>query len=88
MLESRLHALTVDLVAMEAVVRALAHAQARKSRTALTDLLECISEEGDRLGAGAAPNDPDVANVRAALDTWVDDIRAAAAVVEPVENAA
>jgi hypothetical protein len=77
MVESRLHSVTVDLVALEAVVRAIARAQARLSRTALSDLLECLSQEADRLGAGAHPNDPDVAGVHGALDSWIEDIRTA-----------
>lgn len=86
MVESRLHAVTVDLVALEAVVRAIARAQARLSRSSLTDLLDCLAEETARLGAGALPGDPDVAGVHGVLEAWADDIRAAAG--EPAENAA
>ena len=86
MVDNRLHDVTVDLVALEAVVRAMARAQARLSRSSLTDLLECLAEESDRLGAGTLPNDPDVAGVHGVLEAWVEDLRAAAA--EPAENAA
>ena len=76
MLENRLHAVTVDLVALETVVRALARCQARTSPAALADLLDCLSIESARLGAGSCPNDPDVAGVCGVLDAWVEEIKA------------
>lgn len=75
MTATRLHAVNTDLVALEAVVRALARVHARRSRTALTELLEALSEESQTLSAGALPGDPDVAEVCDVLHAWIEDLK-------------
>jgi hypothetical protein len=85
---SRLHALNTDVVALEAVVRALVRSQAGRSRTALTNLLDALSEESDRLGAGSPAGDPDVADVCAVLNGWIEDIKNEAMALQPASEVA
>ena len=80
---TRLHALTTDVVALEAVVRALVRVETRRSRTALAELQEALAEESDRLSAGSIPGDPDVASILEALQGWIDDLKAEAADLAP-----
>ncbi|KQW82228.1 hypothetical protein [Brevundimonas sp. Root1279] len=75
MTATRLHALTTDVVALEAVVRALVRVETRRSRAAGAELLEALSEESDRLSAGSIPGDPDVAAILDGLQTWIDELK-------------
>jgi hypothetical protein len=70
-----LHDVTTDLVALEAVVRALVRVETRRSSAARAELLSALAEESDRLCAGALPNDPDVADVCAALGGWIENLK-------------
>jgi hypothetical protein len=75
MTATRLHALTTDVVALEAVVRALVRVETRRSRSAATELLDALTEETDRLSAGSIPGDPDVAAILESLQGWVDELK-------------
>lgn len=75
MTATRLHALTTDVVALEAVVRALVRVETRRSRAAAAELLEALSEESDRLSAGSIPGDPDVGAILESLQGWIDELK-------------
>lgn len=75
MTATRLHALTTDVVALEAVVRALVRVETRRCRAAGAELMQALTEESDRLSAGSIPGDPDVAAILEALQGWVDELK-------------
>lgn len=69
-----LHALSVDVLALQAVVRALARSQAQRSQSSLCDLLQALSVEADRLrDATTAANDE--AGASGVLDAWIEDLK-------------
>lgn len=72
---TRLHALTTDVVALEAVVRALVRVETRRSRTAGDELLQALAEESAHLSANSIPGDPDVAAILESLQGWVDELK-------------
>lgn len=82
MYDPRFAAITTDLTALEAVVRALARAQARRSRTALTELLESLSTESGRIRTSPAFTGIDRAGVCGVLDAWIEDLKAEALIAE------
>ena len=75
MSDLNLRAVTNDLVALEAVVRALARSHARRSRSALTELLEALALETDRLRTCALPGDTDALGPCSVLDSWIEDLK-------------
>ena len=77
MSDSHLRAVSIDLTALEAVVRALARVQARRSPTALCDLLQSLSIEVDRLREAATLIDEDLEHTASSgvLDAWIAGIR-------------
>lgn len=75
MYDPRLDAITTDLTALEALVRALARTQARRSRTALADLLDSLSTEADRIRSSPAFGGIDRAGVSGVLEAWIEDLK-------------
>lgn len=75
----RLQALSIDLVALEAVVRALARSQARRSPTALGDLLQALSEEADRMGETVAlfgdSARGEAGCAQAVIEAWMQELK-------------
>jgi len=82
MYDPRLDAITTDLTALEAIVRALARSQARRSRTALADLLDSLSTEADRIRTSPAFGGVDRTGVCGVLDAWVEDLKVEALMAE------
>ena len=82
MYDPRLDAITTDLTALEAVVRALARTHARRSRTALADLLDSLSTEADRIRSTPAFGGIDRAGVCGVLEAWIEDLKAEALIAE------
>lgn len=82
MYDPRFAAITTDLIALEAVVRALARTQARRSRSALMDLLESLSAEADRIRTSPAFSGVDRDGVCGVLEAWVEDLKAEALLAE------
>ena len=70
----QLRALSVDVAALQAVVRALARSQARRSQSSLCDLLQALTVESDRLRDPATAND-DHAGACGVLDAWIEDLK-------------
>lgn len=76
MSDSHLRAVSIDLTALEAVVRALTRVQARRSPTALCDLLQALSMEADRLREAAVlEDDIERSASGGVLDAWIAGIR-------------
>ncbi|HEY0053182.1 MAG TPA: hypothetical protein VGB49_07210 [Caulobacteraceae bacterium] len=63
-----LNALSADVAALQGVVRALTLVQARRSRTALCELLQALSAEA----AGLADDD---ACAAAMIEAWVEVLK-------------
>lgn len=69
-----LNALSIDVLALQAVVRALARSQANRSPSSLGDLLHALTVEADRLrNATTAANDEAVAGD--VVDAWIEDLK-------------
>ncbi len=77
--DDKIEALSADLVALEAVVRAIARTQARRSPTALGDLLQSLETEAERLGGQAdLPGDmgqDEARSARAVIDGWIEQLK-------------
>lgn len=69
-----LRALSVDIAALQAMVRALARAQAGRSQSALCDLLHALAVEADRLREPVVAND-DERVASGVLDAWIEDLK-------------
>lgn len=78
MYDPRFAAIITDLTALEAVVRAVAFTQVRRSRTALTELLERLSGEAERIRTSPEFSGIDRAGVCGVLDAWIEDLKAEA----------
>lgn len=70
MSKHELRAVGVDLIALQAVVRALVRTQARRSPTALCDLLQALSVEAERLRDHVEDAGP-----AGVLEAWIEDIK-------------
>lgn len=77
--DDKIEALSADLVALEAVVRAIARVQARRSPTALGDLLQSLEAEAERMAAQAdLPGDTGQEGARSAqavVEGWIEDLK-------------
>jgi len=80
--DPRLDAITTDLTALEAIVRALARTQARRSRTALADLLDSLATEADRIRSSPTFGGVNRAGVCGVLDAWIEDLKVEALMAE------
>ena len=77
-----LEAMSADLLALQAMVRALALVQSRRSPAAMNDLVQALCEETGRLSE-ALPVYDEVGRRRAAaaaavVGAWIEDVRAEA----------
>lgn len=72
---TELQAVTTDLVALEAIVRALAQVQARRSPTSLGDLLQALTREADRLHAGCSEETDTDGAAKAVVESWIEYIK-------------
>lgn len=74
-----LEAVAADLTALEAVVRAMASAQARKSPTALGDLLQALAAEAEQMTAQAElmgdEARAEAGSARAVVEAWMEDLK-------------
>jgi hypothetical protein len=82
MSDPRLDAITTDLIALETIVRALARSYARRSRTNLIDLLDCLSIEADRIRTCPTFSGSNRDGVCGVLDAWVEDLKTEAWMAE------
>ena len=77
-LDPRFDAIITDMVALESIVRALMRSQAGRSRTAMTDVLDSLSTEADRLRTCPTYSGVDRSGVCAVLEAWVEDLKSEA----------
>ena len=78
MSDPRLDVITTDLIALETIVRGLAQSYARRSRTNLIDLLDCLSIEAERIRTCPTFSGANREGVCGVLDAWVEDLKAEA----------
>ena len=68
--------LAVDLTALQAIVRGLCRAYAGRSPAALSEVLDGLTSEAERLEQAAALSGSDTqTGARASVEAWIDDFR-------------
>ena len=77
--DDKIEAVSADLIALEAVVRAIARSQARRSPTALGDLLQALETEAHRMAERSEmPGDAGLAettSARAVVEAWIEQLK-------------
>ena len=74
--ETDLQTISVDLTALQAVVRGLCRAYSGRSPAALAEVLDGLSTEADRLEQiGRITGDRVQTGAHALVEAWIDDVR-------------
>lgn len=76
--DDKITALSADLTALEAVVRALARTQARRSPTALGDLLQSLEAEVHRMRDQAdisGSGEDEARSAQAVVEGWIEHLK-------------
>lgn len=76
--DDKISALSADLVALEAVVRALARTHARRSPTALGDLLQALETEVHRMRDQAdlpGSGEDEARSAQAVIEGWIEQLK-------------
>ena len=73
MIESELKALSIDLLALKAVVRALVRAQSRRSLIHRSDLLDSLRQESEAV-ASFPPNDLTHSAALTVREAWIEEL--------------
>jgi hypothetical protein len=75
MCSSDLQALKIDIVALEAMLRAVIRAQAGQSQSHLHGLLDSLQIEADRLGRFSHLDDLGHRAANGVLEAWIEEFR-------------
>ncbi len=77
--DAKIEALSADLTALEAVVRAIARSQARRSPTALGDLLQALEAEvhrmTDRCELPGDTGQDEARSAGAVVEAWIEELK-------------